>query len=111
MDTNPANHATTEPDPRPNRGGFLSAQSWLFRDRVGDSSIPWAVLTIVCGVALIAEMGAFVAAPMAGVLGAALHLTPSDAQWATLAPLLVAAATTGLLGKVGDLFGHRRVLL
>jgi MFS family permease len=111
MDTNPANHATTEPDSQRPKGGFLSAQSWLFRDRVGDSSIPWAVLTIVCGVALIAEMGAFVAAPMAGVLGAALHLSPSEAQWATLAPLLVAAATTGLLGKVGDLFGHRRVLL
>jgi MFS family permease len=111
MDPNPANQVTTEPDPQPRSGGFLSAQSWLFRDRVGDSSIPWAVLTIVCGVSLIAEMGAFVAAPMAGVLGAALHLTPSDAQWATLAPLLVAAATTGLLGKVGDLFGHRRVLL
>jgi MFS family permease len=111
MDQNPANQATTEPDQQRPKGGFLSAQSWLFRDRVGDSSIPWAVLTIVCGVALIAEMGAFVAAPMAGVLGAALHLSPSEAQWATLAPLLVAAATTGLLGKVGDLFGHRRVLL
>jgi MFS family permease len=111
MDQNSANQAATEPDSKAGRGGPLSAQGWLFRDRVGDNSIPWAVLTIVCGVALIAEMGSFVAAPMAGVLGAALHLTPADAQWATLAPLLVAAATTGLLGKVGDLYGHRRVLL
>src|SRR6185437_16452550 len=102
MDPNSANQATTEPD-LPPRGGLLSPQGWLFRDRVGDANIPWLVLTIVCGVALIAEMGAFVAAPMAGALGSALHLTPSDAQWATLAPLLVAAATTGLLAKVGDL--------
>jgi MFS family permease len=111
MDPNSANQATTEPDSKPPRASLLSAQGWLFRDRVGDSNIPWLVLTIVCGVALIAEMGAFVAAPMAGALGSALHLTPSDAQWATLAPLLVAAATTGLLAKVGDLYGHRRVLL
>ena len=110
MDLNSANQVATEPDRRP-RGGILSERSWLFRDRVGDSSVPWLVLTIVCGVSLIAEMGSFVAAPMAGVLGAALHLTPADAQWATLAPLLISAATTGVLGKVGDLFGHRRVLL
>jgi MFS family permease len=106
-----ANQTTTESELRPHRGGFLSEQGWLFRDRVGDNSIAWIVLTIVCGVGLLAEMGAFVAAPMGGVLASSLRLNPSAVQWATLAPLLVSAATTGFLGKAGDLYGHRRVLL
>jgi hypothetical protein len=42
MDPDPANQVTTEPDPQPRSGGLLSAQGWLFRDRVGESSIPYA---------------------------------------------------------------------
>jgi hypothetical protein len=67
MDPNSANQAATEPDLQP-RGGLPSPQGWLFRDHVGDANIPWLVLTIVCGVALIAEMGAFLA-PTSLVLG------------------------------------------
>jgi MFS family permease len=92
-------------------GASPSGGNGIFRDRVGSGSTPWLVLTIICGIALVTEMGSFVAAPMAGVLAKSLHLTPTQAQWATIAPLLISAASNGLLGKVGDMYGHRRILL
>src|ERR1700739_4507192 len=50
MDQNSTHRRAIEPAHRPSSGGLLSDQGWLFRDRVGDSGIPWAVLTIMCGV-------------------------------------------------------------
>ncbi|WP_051684018.1 MFS transporter [Blastococcus sp. URHD0036] len=38
-----------------------------------------------------------------------LHSLPSTVVWVTTAPLLAAAVTTPLLGRLGDLFGHRRL--
>jgi MFS family permease len=79
------------------------------QSRVPD--IPWLALTIVCGISLTVEMGSLVAAPMTTTLETALHITTVQALWATLGPLLVAAATTPLLGKLGDMYGHRRILI
>ncbi len=36
---------------------------------------------------------------------------PSTVVWVTTAPLLAAAVTTPLFGRLGDIFGHRRVYL
>lgn len=38
-----------------------------------------------------------------------LHSLPSTVVWVTTAPLLAAAVTTPLFGRLGDLYGHRRV--
>ncbi|WP_051683922.1 MFS transporter [Blastococcus sp. URHD0036] len=40
-----------------------------------------------------------------------LHSLPSTVVWVTTAPLLAAAVCTPLFGRLGDLFGHRRVYL
>jgi MFS family permease len=40
-----------------------------------------------------------------------LDSLPSTVVWVTTAPLLAAAVTTPLFGRLGDLFGHRRVYL
>ncbi|SEO62400.1 MFS transporter [Trujillonella endophytica] len=40
-----------------------------------------------------------------------LDTLPSTVVWVTTAPLLAAAVATPLLGRFGDLFGHRRVYL
>ncbi|MGY1745105.1 MFS transporter [Blastococcus sp. SYSU D00695] len=40
-----------------------------------------------------------------------LDSLPSTVVWVTTAPLLAAAVTTPLFGRMGDLYGHRRVYL
>jgi MFS family permease len=40
-----------------------------------------------------------------------LHSLPTTITWVTTAPLLAAAVTTPLLGRLGDLRGHRRLFL
>ena len=40
-----------------------------------------------------------------------LSALPSTVVWVTTAPLLAAAVTTPLFGRLGDLYGHRRVYL
>jgi predicted MFS family arabinose efflux permease len=81
----------------------------LRQERISQSS--WVALTVCCGISLVVEMGALVAAPMTSVLENALHITTVQALWATLGPLLVVAATTPLVGKLGDMYGHRRILI
>jgi len=97
--------------PRPRRPP-VRARMGCSATGFGDSSIPWAVLTIVCGVSLIAEMGSFVAAPMArgDRSGARPHprRTRNGPPWPPLAGLR-RHPTRRLLAKVGDpLSGTRR---
>jgi MFS family permease len=40
-----------------------------------------------------------------------LHSTPSTITWVTTAPMLAAAVCTPVLGRLGDLRGHRRLYL
>ncbi|RBY86819.1 MFS transporter [Blastococcus sp. TF02A-26] len=40
-----------------------------------------------------------------------LDALPSTVVWVTTAPLLAAAVTTPLFGRLGDLYGHRRIYL
>jgi MFS family permease len=49
--------------------------------------------------------------PVLGVLGHQLHASPSAVGWVVTANLLAAAVLTPLLGRLGDLFGRKRVLL
>ena len=40
-----------------------------------------------------------------------LNALPSTVVWVTTAPLLAAAVCTPLFGRLGDIYGHRRVYL
>lgn len=40
-----------------------------------------------------------------------LHSTPSTITWVTTAPILASAVATPILGRVGDLRGHRRLFV
>lgn len=93
----------------PEKSAAPPTSRYARQDRI--SGVPWVVLTVCCGISLIVEMGTLVAAPMTSVLESSLHIDTVQALWATLGPTLVAAATTPLLGKIGDIYGHRRVLI
>src|SRR3954452_24702072 len=49
--------------------------------------------------------------PLIGELPGLLHAAPSDAAWAVTATLLSGAVVTPVLGRLGDLYGKRRLLL
>ncbi|MEV0319733.1 MFS transporter [Streptomyces sp. NPDC050658] len=43
-------------------------------------------------------------------LGAALHVSAGDLNWVSSAQLLAAAVSVPIFGRLGDLYGHRRLL-
>jgi MFS family permease len=45
------------------------------------------------------------------VIAVQLHTTPATASWVTTAPMLAAAVATPILGRLGDIRGHRRLYL
>ncbi|MFF3753726.1 MFS transporter [Streptomyces sp. NPDC002018] len=49
--------------------------------------------------------------PVIKDLPALLHTSPSDATWVMTATLLAGAISTPIMGRLGDLFGKRRMLL
>ncbi|MEU1499218.1 MFS transporter [Streptomyces sp. NPDC005732] len=49
--------------------------------------------------------------PVLADLPALLHTTPADATWLLTATLLASAVSTPVMGRLGDLFGKRRMLL
>lgn len=49
--------------------------------------------------------------PMLPRLSEVLHTSPSNASWAVTATLLAAAVCTPISGRLGDMYGKRRVML
>lgn len=49
--------------------------------------------------------------PLIGELPRLLHTTPANASWAITVSLLVAAVSTPVTGRLGDLYGKRRMML
>ncbi|MEO3875558.1 MFS transporter [Nonomuraea sp. B12E4] len=49
--------------------------------------------------------------PLVPQLPALLHASPSDTSWAITATLLAGAVATPVFGRLGDMYGKRRILL
>ena len=49
--------------------------------------------------------------PLLGTVGEALHEAPSAVNWSLIGAQIVGAASTPVLGRLGDQFGHRRLLV
>ncbi|MBC7518211.1 MAG: MFS transporter [Microbacteriaceae bacterium] len=60
---------------------------------------------------LIAAFMQTLVTPIFPELPALLHTTPGDASWVLIATLLSAAITTPISGRLGDMFGKRRILM
>lgn len=66
---------------------------------------------VIALVALAMEMKGLMVIPMTGTFIREAGLTPVVAGWVLLTTQLIGAATIGLLGRMGDVYGHRRILL
>jgi len=72
---------------------------------------PFAVSWVLLIVASLYSMALLSLIPGLTHVDRALHKPPSAVNWALIATLLVGAVSTPLMGRVGDLVGHRVVLL
>jgi MFS family permease len=77
----------------------------------GSSPSPLAVSWVLLAVAALYSMALLSLIPGLGHVDHALHQPPSAVNWALIGGLLVGAVSTPLIGRVGDLLGHRGVLL
>jgi MFS family permease len=61
--------------------------------------------------ALVASLAGTLVIPVLPIMSQDLGVTPADAQWLLTTTLLVSAVSVLVLGRLGDMFGRRRILL
>jgi MFS family permease len=86
------------------------------RAGLGAGQVPWRGAGVAMAITfsllqMLNEIGAMMAIPLYGSMGAELHLTPAQTSWALLATTIFGAASVALGSKAGDLFGHRRIMI
>lgn len=70
-----------------------------------------AELLVVGTAGLAVSMAQTLLVPVLQVLPGRLDATPSDVEWLLTSTLLVAAVSVPVMGRLGDMFGKRRMLL
>ena len=78
--------------------------------------LPWKSRGLLLAITLallqlMNELGALIAIPFYGPMGADLGLGPGQVSWTVAATLLAGGASVPILSKIGDIHGHRRVLI
>ena len=71
----------------------------------------YAVPVVLAALTVISAALQIMVIPLLGTIGRSLHEAPTAVAWALIGGQLAGAATTPLFGRLGDLVGHRRVLL
>ncbi|GGO61425.1 Major Facilitator Superfamily protein [Roseovarius pacificus] len=72
---------------------------------------PLPILTALAAASLTASLGISVASVLLPTLTRSFDVTVSQAQWVVLAYLMAVTVTIVSAGRLGDLFGHRRVMI
>ncbi|MGW7517997.1 MFS transporter [Streptomyces sp. NPDC054796] len=72
---------------------------------------PGAVVGVLALAGIVAALMQTLVVPLIGELPVLLDTSASNASWAVTATLLAGAVTTPASGRLGDLYGKRRVLL
>ncbi|MEV5876505.1 MFS transporter [Streptomyces sp. NPDC052101] len=74
-------------------------------------SRPDAVVAVLALAGITVSLMQTLVIPIVPELPGYLHASPSNAAWAVTATLLAAAVATPVAGRLGDMFGKRRLLL
>lgn len=72
---------------------------------------PGGVVGILALAGITAALMQTLVVPLLGELASLLDTTPSNASWVVTATLLAAAVATPVSGRLGDMYGKRRMLL
>ncbi len=70
-----------------------------------------AVVPVLAFAGIVVSLMQTLVIPIVGQLPQYLNATASDAAWAVTATLLAAAVATPVMGRLGDMYGKRRMLL
>lgn len=77
----------------------------------GPTARPGTIVGVLATAGIVAALMQTLVVPLIGELPTLLHTTASNASWAVTATLLAGAVTTPVTGRLGDLYGKRRMLL
>ncbi|WP_346433718.1 MFS transporter [Nonomuraea composti] len=69
------------------------------------------IVTVMAVAGIVASLSQTVVVPLIGVLPTLLGTTASNASWVITVTLLAGAVTTPVMGRLGDLYGKRRMML
>jgi EmrB/QacA subfamily drug resistance transporter len=72
---------------------------------------PGLIVGVLAMAGIVAAIMQTLVVPLIGELPTLLHTSASNATWAVTATLLAAAVATPVIGRLGDLYGKRRMLL
>jgi MFS family permease len=72
---------------------------------------PGRIVAVLACAGIVASLMQTLVVPLIGQMPTLLHTTASNASWAVTATLLAAAITTPAIGRLGDLYGKRRMML
>ncbi|MEV5199343.1 MFS transporter [Streptomyces sp. NPDC053720] len=72
---------------------------------------PGAVTAVIALSGVVVSLMQTLVVPIIPQLPQLLHAEPSDASWVITATLLAAAVVTPISGRLGDMFGKRRVII
>jgi MFS family permease len=72
---------------------------------------PGAIVAVLAVAGIVAALMQTLVVPLIGELPQLLHASPSNTSWAVTATLLAGAVTIPAIGRLGDLYGKRRMLL
>ncbi|OWU67254.1 MFS transporter [Marinibacterium profundimaris] len=76
-----------------------------------EARAPLPILVALAAASLTASLGISVASVLLPTLTRRFDVTVSEAQWVVLAYLMAVTVTIVSVGRLGDLFGHRRVMI
>lgn len=69
------------------------------------------IVGVLAAAGIVASLMQTVVVPLVGRLPQMLHTSAANASWAITITLLMAAVTSPITGRLGDLYGERRLLL
>ncbi|MEY8828250.1 MFS transporter [Sedimentitalea sp. XS_ASV28] len=78
---------------------------------ISEARAPFPVLLALAAASLTASLGISVASVLLPTLTRHFGVSVSEAQWVVLAYLMAVTVTIVSAGRLGDLFGHRRVMI
>lgn len=72
---------------------------------------PRGLLVVLCSAGIVVSTMHTAIVPLVPKLPDILHTGPADAYWAVTATLLAAAVLTPIAGRLGDMYGKKRILI
>jgi MFS family permease len=69
------------------------------------------IATVLAFAMTVVAIGSTVVVPLIGELAVKLHSSPTTAAWSLISFTLIAGVTTPVFGRLGDMFGYRKVLI